>query len=302
LSFANIDYLTVSLGKHSSHGKIPTGDVLKLFASILPKTYKNTCRDMLNAGGRTKRVVQYGICVALQYGTAISRGWLYSVQLSAEYWHTVEHNRKAVLNILGGFEDWRVSRLDLEKTVLVLLDDFQEFCISAFEKGCFMTGANNARTVTFGSRKAQFYTRIYNKTANDPKHYPAPDGMAQVRLEVEIHRVSGELILEPAFLNPEFAEKLYVQRVRRTAENDCTGFIGNYFDSDESFGKIKTVKRTVGNLESTVEYVFKAYKSYIQAGLRSENIKKLLGDDDSFGRKAEKILAVLEQGGGAEND
>lgn len=299
---AQIDYLTVSLGKHKLRCGLSTSEVVKLFAAILPKTYRNTCRDMMKADGITQRAMQCGITATLQYGTAISRGWVYSVQLSGNYWHAVEYSREAVLNILSGFEDWRVSRLDLEKTVLVPLDDFQEFCISAFEKGCFVTGADNARTVSYGSRNAQFYTRIYNKTANDPKHFPAADEMAQVRFEIEIHRVQGELILERAFIDSDFAEKLFIQRVRRTAESDCTDFIKKYFDSDKLFGKIKTVKRTVGNLESTVKYVFKAYAPYIQAGLKSKSIKELFGDEENLSRKVEKILAVLEQGGGADNE
>jgi len=162
MSKINIDYLTVSLGQHTVKGAISTYDVLEVFTSILPETFKNTCRDIVTSDGHTKRVMQCGVTVSLQYGTALQRGWVYSVQLSGDYWHTIERSRESVIRLISEFEGWRISRLDIESTTIVPLKDWRDFCKSAFDNGLFVTGKEDERTVYIGSRKSQFYTRVYH--------------------------------------------------------------------------------------------------------------------------------------------
>lgn len=157
---------------HISKNMAYTSDILTEFAAILPDLYKHTCREMLFSEGKTMRVMQYGITVSKQYGTAQLRGWEYSVQLSGDYWSAIERDSDAVLKILSGFTTWRVSRVDLACDVCVLLEDWREYYKAAFEAGEYsINGMLDARTVYYGSRQSQFYTRVYNKTANDPKHY-----------------------------------------------------------------------------------------------------------------------------------
>ncbi|MCL2088162.1 MAG: replication initiation factor domain-containing protein [Oscillospiraceae bacterium] len=291
-----IDYLTISLGQHKTKGVISTFDVLNIFASILPETFRKTCRDVLSSAGTTNRVVQCGISVSLQYGTALQRGWVYSVQLSGDYWHAIERNKDAVIHLLGEFEGWRISRLDIESTAVVPIEDWRGFCKSAFEKGLFVTGKEDERTVYIGSRKSQFYTRIYNKSAENPKYFPAPDGMVQIRLELEIHRVKEELVLQPAFLNSQFADRLYIQKVRCVAINDDTGFVQEHFDSGEKFEKIKTIKRTLGDMEKTVDYIFKAYAPYISAVMNSQLVADRYKGIEVLDEKGKKVLAILDNG------
>lgn len=291
---AIIDYLTVSLGKHISGNIRSTSDVLAVFAAILPDLYKQTCREMLSCDGKTMRVSQYGITVSKQYGTAYLRGWEYSVQLSGDYWHTIERNRNAVLEILSGFTLWRVSRLDLAHDRCVPLEDWRKYYKAAFEAGDYaINGVSDARTVYYGSRKSQFYTRLYNKTANDPKHYPAPDGFVQVRFEVEIHRVKGELVLDHTF-DGEFTDRIFLQRVHRSADFDNSGFITQYFAAADAGEKIRTVKRLLGNFEDTIDYVFDAYAPYISAVMHSQLVTERYAGIEALSDKGEKILAVLD--------
>lgn len=291
---AKIDYLTVSLGTHIIKGMPHTSDILAEFAEILPGLYKLTCREMLCSEGSTMRVAQYGITVTKQYGTAQLYGWEYSVQLSGDYWNAIERDRDAVLKILSGFTVWRVSRLDLAHDVCVPLEDWQEYYKSAFEAGKYtINGMLDARTVYYGSRHSQFYTRVYNKTASDPKYYPAPDDYVQIRFEIEIHRVRGELVLDHTF-DPIFTDSLFLQRVQRSAENDSSGFIEKYYGSFDAGEKIKTVKRIIGNLESSVDYVFKAYAPYIGAVMNSQLVTDRYAGIEVLNNKGEKILAVLD--------
>jgi len=289
----SIDYLTVSLGGGYISSDIgSTKSVLNEFSRILPDLYKRTCKDILCVEGSSMRVSQYGICVALQYGSALARGWKYSVQLSGDYWHAIERDRNALLPILEKFTVWRVSRLDLERTVTVPLEDLRGFYRSAFEAGHRISGEMDSRTIYYGSRKSQFFTRVYNKTAQDSKHYPAPAEFAQVRFEVEIHRVKGELVLEHSF-DSEFTDRLFVQRVQCSAKYDSSGFILKYF-GDVHSDKIRTVKRQIGDLERTIDYVFKAYAPYISAGLHSQLVANRYDDIATLGKKGEKILAVID--------
>jgi len=271
-----------------------TSDILTEFAAILPDLYKRTCREMLSSEGKTMRVAQYGITVSKQYGTARLRGWDYSVQLSGAYWDAIGRDGDAVLKILTGFSIWRVSRLDLAGDVLVPLVDWRDYYRAAFDAGEYtINGMLDARTVYYGSRQSQFYTRVYNKTANDPKHYPAPDGFITTRFEVEIHRVRGELVLDHTF-EPRFIKQIFLQRVKRSAENDSTGFIEKYFASFDDEEKISTVKRTIGNLESSIDYVFKAYAPYIGAVMNSQLVANRYAGIEALNEKGEKILAVLD--------
>ncbi len=291
---AKIDYLTVSLGTHTSKEMAYTSDMITEFASILPDLYKRTCRDMLSSEGKTMRVTQYGITVSKQYGTAQLHGWEYSVQLSGDYWHAIERDRGAILKILSGFTAWRVSRLDLASDVCIAMEDWREYYKAAFEAGKYtINGMLDARTVYYGSRHSQFYTRVYNKTANDPKHYPAPDGFMQIRFEIEIHRVRGELVLDNTF-DPEFTHQIFLQRVHRSAENDSSGFIEKYFASVDAGEKIKTVRRTIGNLENSIDYVFNAYAPYIGAVMNSQLVADRYAGIEVLNEKGEKILAVLD--------
>jgi hypothetical protein len=289
------DYTTFSLGEYEKNPNATTADVLELFASVLPETFKNTSRDIVSKEGSSRFVSQYGISVRLQYGTGIERGWIYSVQLSGVFWELISHEINTVLEIICNFMDWQISRLDLQVTALVPLAEYMMFCKSAFERGCFVTGAEESRTIYYGNRKSsQFYTRIYNKTAVEPKHYPAPEGMVMVRVESEIHRITGEQILEQSFLDTEYAEKIFLQRLRKIAHQDDTGFLTQYFDNEKSFPKIRTVKRVIGDLEKTVDYVFKAYAPYIEAGLNSKLVKSKMENNADMTSKGKKILAVLD--------
>jgi len=128
------------------------------------------------------------------------------------------------------------------------------------------------------------------------KYYPAPDEKVQIRLELEIHRVKEELVLKPAFLDAQFAKRLYTQRLRCIAENDNTGFIQQYFDNGEKFEKIKTIKRTLGDLESTVDYIFKAYAPYISAVMNSQLIADKYKGIEILNEKGKKVLAILDHG------
>jgi len=291
-----MDYTTFSLSEYEKIPKATTADVLELFASVLPDTFKNTSRDIISKEGSSQFVAQYGcICVRLQYGTGVERGWIYSVQLSSIYFEIIKHDIAIILNILSNFSDWQISRLDLQKTVLVPLSEYKLFCKTAFERGCYVTGAEDSRTIYYGNRKSsQFFMRIYNKTAQDPMQYPAPDRMVQVRAEIEIHRISGELILEQSFLNIEFAERIFLQRLRKIAQDDNTGFLKLFFDNGKSFPKIQTVERKIGDLEKSVEYVFKAYAPYIEAGLNSTLLKSKNESNAEMTSKGKKILAVLD--------
>ncbi len=293
MSKYNIDYLTVSLGRFKSESVTTTGEVLNTFAAILPELYKATCREMRCGDGLTMRVSQYGISVSQQYGTALAHGWLYSVQLSGDYWQAIERNRGAVEGVLSGFTVWRVSRLDLACDVCVPLEEWREYCKVAFTAGYSLNGMLDARTVYYGSRKSQFYTRIYNKTAEDGKHYPAPEGFVQIRFEVEVHRVKGELILAHAF-DSDFTDRLFLFRAQYSAKNDSTGFIGRYFAAADAGEKIKTVKRVLGNLESTTDYIFNAYAPYISATLHSQLVASRYKDIEVLDKKGKKVLAILD--------
>ena len=289
-----IDYLSLSLGTHINEWIVTNEDVLNFFAEILPRQYKETSRDMVCSGGKTQRVSQYGICVMSQYGTAISQGWQYCVQLSGQYWEAINRDYNAVRILLNQFKTWQISRLDLACDVCVPVVDWQNYYKGAFEANEFvLNGRADSRTVYYGSRKSQIYTRVYNKSANDAEHYPAPNGMNQIRFEIEIHRVKGELILEKAFSDPEFASKLFLQRVRHIIPKDATGFIDKYFNNNSTQMKIKTIERTVGDFKSTVNYVVKTYGPYIEAALKCEKIKEKY-KDDSNNPKTKKILTVLE--------
>lgn len=296
-NFSKIDWVTVSLGQHKTHKEYSTMFVLDEFASILPMAYKNTCRDMVISNGGLMRASQYGISVTLQYGSALSRGWVYSVALSGKYLHAIKRDKQVIKKIFELFEGWRISRLDLCHDVLVPLEDWQKYSKVAFENGCFIVGSDNALTISCNSRRSQFYTRIYNKSAEDAKHYHAPDGEAQIRFEVEIHRVKGERVLQQAFEETDFADKLLLQRIRKISKNDSTGFIAHYFDNDTMFSKIQTVERSTGDFADTVEYIFKKYKPYILAGLLSKTMRKKY-KTISLTPKIEKILAVLDHSGG----
>lgn len=189
-----------------------------------------------------------------------------------------------------------LSRLDLACDVCVPIADWQSYYKGAFDANEYtLYGKADSRTVYYGSRKSQIYTRVYNKSASDPEHYPAPKGMTQIRLEIEIHKVRGELVLGKAFMDPEFANKLFLQRVRHIVQNDSTGFINQYFNTDSIAEKIKTVERTVGDFKSTVEFVLRNYGPYLDAAIKSEKIKAKYKDAYN-NPKTKKILAVLEQG------
>ena len=288
---AKIDYTTISLGISNDSIERTTTQVLDMFAKVLPKTYKDTCKDAICSRGRTERITQYGITVAKQYGDG-SRYFAYTVQLSGQYWEAIRRDKQRVMDILQRFQSWRLSRLDLCLDVSVPLEEWNEYNRAAFNSGSFIVGKNDAITVSQGSRRSQFYTRIYNKSASDSKHYPAEEGKVQIRYELEIHRVQGEKVMSRAFLDNDFANSLLLQRIRKTAANDTTGFISRHFDNNATISKIKTVERIEGDFAKTVKYVLKTYKPYIMAGLQSDAMKedlKVMGNTD----KVKKILAVL---------
>jgi hypothetical protein len=293
---ANIDYLTVSITGHQSNQILSAMDVLYEFAELLPELYRKTCKDMITGGIKTMRISQYGIAVSEQYGTAKERGWELSVQLSGEYWEAIGRDLEAVLKILSGFKDWRVSRLDLACDVCVPLEDWRKYYKGAFEAGKYVIyGKEDSRTVEYGSRKSQFFTRVYNKTAEDGEHYPAPDGYMQARYEIEIKRVTGEKVLMHAF-EPVYTDSLFIQRVLLSIEHDSTGFIQKYFATADAGTKIQTVQRKIGNLESTTNYVFTNYSPYIGAAFHSELIANRYSGIEKLGEKGEKILAILDSG------
>lgn len=197
--------------------------------------------------------------------------------------------------MLQQFQSWQISRMDLARDVCVSIVDWQNYYKGAFNANEYsIYGKEDSRTVYYGSRKSQIYTRVYNKSANDPEYYPAPKDMTQIRLEIEIHKVRGELILEKAFKDPEFAKQLFLQRVRHIIPKDATGFINQYFNNDNAIEKIKTVGRVAGDFKSTVDYVIRTYGPYLEAAIKSEKIKAKYKNDYN-NPKTKKILAVLEQ-------
>jgi len=288
-----IDYLTVSLAEHNSKLDLMTLDVLGIFAQPLPTQYKNTCREVMIANGPSNKTSQYGITVFKQYGSGLDNGWKYVVHLSGDYFHAIERDVTKIIHILSQFESYRIARLDLARDVCILLEEWQNYYINAFNSGKNVVGIDDARTVYYGKRTSQFFTRVYNKTAQDPIYYPAHNGYIIVRFEIEIKRIRGEQVFEHAF-NLEYTNKLFLQRVRTTAKADETKFITNYFDNDDEIIKIKTVKRVVGNLENTVMYVLDAYRDYIIALLNNEAMQEnFMKDDVHNNTKAMKILSVL---------
>lgn len=238
-----IDYLTVSLAKNKDKFYLTTYDVLCEFAQILPDLYKQTCKDPICSKGTTDRITQYGITVQKQYGTASQRGWKYNVQLSGAFWRAIDYDFKDVQNILNNHSDYRISRLDLATDVCVPLNQWQKYYKSAFKTGLYtLNGKEDSRTVYYGSRKSQFYTRVYNKTAYDPLHYSAPENQVIIRFEIEIHRIRGDLVLDNAF-DEEFTNRIFEQRVKVIIKKDSSNFINKYFLVNKNSTKIKTVKR-----------------------------------------------------------
>ena len=59
--------------------------------------------------------------------------------------------------------------------------------------------------------------------------------------------------------------------------------------------KIRTVKRPLGNIEKSVDYVFEAYKPYIIAGLKNKTLLNKYKDLKVLPKKAQKILTVLNE-------
>ncbi len=292
---AKIDYLTVSLAKNKSKFYLTTYDVLCEFAKILPDLYKQTYKDPICSRGTTNRITQYGITVFKQYGTASQRGWKYNVQLSGAYWKAIDYNFNLVKNILEGHTAYRVSRLDLAKDVCVPLSQWQKYYKSAFKTGLYiLNGKNDARTVYYGSRQSQFYTRVYNKSADDPLNYPAPENQVIIRFEIEIHRIRGDLVLDNAF-DEDFTNRIFEQRLKVITKKDNSNFINKYFLMNKNPIKIRTVKRQLGNIEKSVDYVFDAYKPYIIAGLKSEAFINKYKDLKILPKKVEKILTVLNE-------
>ena len=290
-----IDYMTISLSSHISRTVLTTFEVLLIFARILPTHYRNTCKDAIFSNGVTERVTQYGISVSKQYGTGSDIGWLYSIQLSGDYLHAIERDVNMIKQILSQFENYRLSRLDLARDVCILIEEWQNYYHFAFISGKNVVGTNDARTVYYGARTSQFYTRVYNKTAQDKKHYPATDGHIIIRFEVEIKRIRNEQVLEHAF-DSDFMNRLFLQRVRTTALSDDTNMIKKYFDYDDvEFEKITTVKRVVGNLEKTVIYILNTFGHYFIAGFHNPAVhEKLKNGDVQNNVKVKKILTVLD--------
>lgn len=290
-----IDYLTVSLARNKSKFYLTTYDVLCEFGLILPKLYKETSKEPICSKGTTQRVTQYGITVSKQYGTASQRGWKYSVQLSGAFWKAIDYNYNAVKKILDEFTDYRISRLDLAKDVCVPITQWQKYYKTAFKTGLYtLNGKEDARTVYYGSRKSQFYTRVYNKTADDPYNYPAPENRVIIRFEIEIHRIRGDLVLDNVF-DEEFTKRIFEQRLKVITKKDKSNFINKYFLENKKTTKIKTVKRPIGNIQKSVDYVFDAYKPYILAGLKSEAFTNNYKDLKELPKKAQKILTVLNE-------
>lgn len=290
-----IDYLTVSLARNKSKFYLTPYDILCEFGLILPKLYKETCKEAICSKGTTQRVTQYGITVSKQYGTASQRGWKYNVQLSGAFWKAIDYDYKLVKNILDTFVEYRISRLDLADDVCVPIKQWQNYYKKAFKTGLYtLNGKENARTVYYGSRKSQFYTRVYNKTAEDTYNYPAPENKLIIRFEIEIHRVRGDLVLDYAF-DEEFTKRIFEQRLKVIAKKDSSNFINKYFLANKKPIKIKTVKRPMGNIQKSVDYVFEAYKPYIIAGLKNEALINKYKDLKVLPKKAQKILTVLNE-------
>ena len=148
----------------------------------------------------------------------------------------------------------------------------------------------------FGSRASQFYTRIYNKTADDPLNYPAPENKVIIRFEIEIHRIHGDLVLDHSF-DEDFTNKIFEQRIKVITKKDKSNFINKYFLVNKKPTKIRTVKRKLGNIEKSVDYVFEAYKPYIIAGIKSEAFinKYINSKDTDLSIKTKKIITVLNE-------
>jgi len=127
-----IDYMTISLSSHISGIALTTFEVLMLFARILPTHYRNTCKDAIFSNGVTERVTQYGISVSKQYGTGSDKGWLYSIQLSGDYFHAIERDVNKVKQILSEFQNYRLSRLDLARDCQILIETWQDYYFTAF--------------------------------------------------------------------------------------------------------------------------------------------------------------------------
>lgn len=290
-----IDYLTVSLAKNKSKFYLTTYDVLYEFGRILPDLYKQTCKDAICSNGTTQRVTQYGITVSKQYGTASQRGWKYNVQLSGTFWKAIDYDYNSVKNILDTFTAYRISRLDLAKDFCVPIKQWKKYYKSAFKRKEFtLNGKEDARTVYYGSRESQFYTRVYNKTADDNLHYSTPENKVIISFEIEIHRVRGDLVLDYAF-NEDFTNRIFQQRLNIITKKDNSNFIEKYFKSDFIITRIRTVRPTLGNIEKSEEYVFDAYKPYILAGLKSEAFINKYKDLKELPKKAQKILTVLNE-------
>lgn len=149
---------------------------------------------------------------------------------------------------------------------------------------------------TIGSRKSQFYTRVYNKTADDVLNYPAPENKAIIRFEIEIHRIHGDLVLDHSF-DEDFTNKIFEQRIKVITKKDKSNFINKYFLVNKKTTKIRTVKRKLGNIEKSVDYVFEAYKPYIIAGIKSEAFinKYINSKDTDLSIKTKKIITVLNE-------
>jgi len=293
-----IDYLTLSLGQFKPDIESSTTAILSVFTEKLPKIYKQTCRDIICSDGRIRRVSQYGVVVSLQYGKAKKAGYMYSVNLGGTYLEAIERDREAIIKILNDFMFYRIARLDIAHDVCVPLSDWREFYNNAFKSGNYLIhSAVDSCTVYYGSRKSQFFTRVYNKSATDPINYPVQNGNVQIRIELEIKRVGGECILESAFLNNEFSDNLFLQHIRQISKSDSSGFICKYIDNQKEFDRIKTVKRVLGDLERTVDFVFNNFEDYLVAATESKEFKRMIKNKNKYGKslKTKKILAVLNE-------
>jgi len=68
-----------------------------------------------------------------------------------------------------------------------------------------------------------------------------------------------------------------------------------YFLVNKKPTKIRTVKKPIGNIQKSVDYVFEAYKPYIIAGLKNKALVNKYKDLKVLPKKAEKILTVLNE-------
>lgn len=66
-------------------------------------------------------------------------------------------------------------------------------------KDCTLNGKEDARTVYYGSRQSQFYSRVYNKTFENSLTYSAPKNKVIIRAEIEIHRIKRRFSFRPRF-------------------------------------------------------------------------------------------------------